>query len=159
MASPDMLKCVAMAKQKRPFFKQKPVLYFDENCPEPVVEHFRTNSYWKKKVKVLSAVEEGNKGQPDGFHFGHCKRNAYTLVTLDGDFNNDRLYPFAFGTMPGVIMIKETKSQVQRIVRVLSSVLDFVLRAPFPRRSYWKANLSRAEKVVLCAVETLVPRK
>ena len=122
-----------MAKQKRPFFKQKPILYFDENFPVSAMEHFRTNSYWKKKVKVQSAVEDGNNGQPDKFHFGYCKRNAYTLVALDGDFNDDRVYPFAYGDMPGVIMIKETKSQVRRIVVVLSSVLDFVLLAPFPK--------------------------
>jgi hypothetical protein len=35
--------------------------------------------------------------------------------------------------MHGVILIKETKSKVQRIVRVLSSLLEFILRAPFPK--------------------------
>jgi predicted nuclease of predicted toxin-antitoxin system len=121
-----------MAKQRRPFFKQKPILYFDENVPASVIDHFR-NSYWKKKIKLLSAVDDGNKRQSDKFHFRYCKRNAYTLVTLDGDFNNDRMYPFTFGDMPGVIMIKETKSHVRRIVNVLSNVLHFILQARFPK--------------------------
>ncbi|WP_316189498.1 hypothetical protein [Bradyrhizobium sp. SZCCHNRI2013] len=48
--------------------KQKPLLYFDENIPASIIDNFRKRSWWKKKVKVLSAVELGNQGRSDDFH-------------------------------------------------------------------------------------------
>ncbi len=122
-----------MKKVRQPFLKQKPVLYFDENCPAQIIEHFRKGSRWKKKIKVLSAVDLGNQGQSDEFHFSYCTRNGYTLVTFDEDFNNDGAYPFSNGKMHGVVIVKETKSNAQRAERVLSSLLEFVLTSPFPK--------------------------
>jgi predicted nuclease of predicted toxin-antitoxin system len=122
-----------MKRRRQPYLKQKPILYFDENIPTLMIEHFRKGSRWKKKIKALSAVRLGNKGQPDDFHFKYCARHGYTLVTFDEDFNNDALYPFANGHMHGVIIVKETKTNVQRAERVLSNVLEFVLRTPFPK--------------------------
>src|ERR1039457_4170988 len=122
-----------MKRHRRPFLKQKPVLYFDENFPVPVLDHFRKGSRWKKKVKVLSAIDLSNEGKSDEFHFAYSTRNGYTLVTFDEDFNDDAAYPFANGSMPGVVMVKETKGNVQKTADVLSGLLDFVLTTPFPK--------------------------
>jgi predicted nuclease of predicted toxin-antitoxin system len=98
-----------------------------------VLEHFRTQSYWKKKIKVLSAVEEGSAGQDDGFQFAYCSRNRYVLVTRDMDFNDDKRYPFKFGENAGIILVRATRSEVQRVIRSLVAFLDFALQLPFPK--------------------------
>jgi predicted nuclease of predicted toxin-antitoxin system len=122
-----------MKRKRRPFLKQKPVLYFDENVPAAVIDHFRKGSRWKKKIKCLSAVELGNRGRSDGFHFQYCSRQGYTLVSHDTDFNDEDKYPFANGSMHGVVMVKETKNNVRRSIGVLSNLLDFILVTPFPK--------------------------
>src|SRR5260221_6493844 len=109
-----------MKRARRLYLKQKPILYFDENVPPSIVDHFRKGSGWKKKIKVLSAVELGNQGQSDDFHFGYCSREGYTLVSFDTDFNDDTAYPFSNGKMHGVITVKETKSNASRSIGVLS---------------------------------------
>jgi hypothetical protein len=131
-----------MERRRRPYLKQKPILYFDENFPALALEHFRKGSRWKKKVKVLSAIDMGNKGKSDEFHFA-CARNGYTLVTFDEDFNDDAAYPFGNGTMHGVIMVKETKGNVQNTERVLANLLDFIQTTPYP-----KAFLAESKFVV-----------
>jgi predicted nuclease of predicted toxin-antitoxin system len=122
-----------MKRKRQPFLKEKPALYFDENCPAPAIEHFRTGSRWKKKIKVLSAIDLGNKGKSDEFHFSYCKRHGYTLVSFDEDFIDDRAYPFSNGNMHGIVIIKETKGNTSRAERVLSNLLEFVLTTPFPK--------------------------
>lgn len=122
-----------MKKNRRPFLKQKPVLYFDENFPDLVLRHLRKGSRWKKKIKVLSAIDQGNKGKADEFHSAYCTRNGYTLVTFDTDFNDDTAFPFANGTMPGIVIVKEARGDTQTIVRLLTNLLEFVLTTPFPK--------------------------
>ena len=122
-----------MKKNRRPYLKEKPALYFDENFPAQILEHFRRGSRWKKKIKVLSAVDLGNKGQSDEFQFEYCRRQGYTLVTFDEDFNDDKAYPFSNGNMHGIVIVKETKSNVQRAEQILSNLLEFVLTTPFPK--------------------------
>jgi hypothetical protein len=77
----------------------------------------------------LSAVELGNQGQSDEFHFEYCSRQGYTLVSFDTDFNDDAAYPFSNGKMHGVIMVKETKNSPNRSIGVLSALLV----TPFPK--------------------------
>jgi predicted nuclease of predicted toxin-antitoxin system len=122
-----------MKKRRRPFLKQKPILYFDENFPEPILDHFRRGSRWKKKIKVLSAIDLGNKGKSDEFQLAYCARNGYTLVTFDEDFNDDAAYPFGNGTMQGVVIVKERRGNATLIERVLASFIEFALKTPFPK--------------------------
>jgi predicted nuclease of predicted toxin-antitoxin system len=116
---------------RRPYRKHKPRLYFDENFPAEVPEHFRS-SYWRKKVYVTSAAEEGLCGKSDVAHYQFCKQHDYTLVTLDFDFNNDRLYPFSPGSMAGVIIVRGSTSEVT-IANSLVGLLQFLFQLPFPR--------------------------
>jgi predicted nuclease of predicted toxin-antitoxin system len=122
-----------MKRVRRPFLKHKLALYFDENLPRAVIDYFRTQSYWKKKVRVVSAVEEGFSGHDDDFHFGYCSRNKFVLVTRDGDFCNDRKYPFRFGENSGIVTVRATKSDIQGMIRSLRAFLGFVLQMPFPK--------------------------
>jgi predicted nuclease of predicted toxin-antitoxin system len=96
----------ATMRSKRPFLKHKLSLYFDENIPDRVVRYFRSGPSWRKKVKITSARELGLGGRSDRFHYDCCQRHKHTLVTLDLDFDNDKIFPFTFGRMPGIIMIK-----------------------------------------------------
>jgi hypothetical protein len=123
-----------MKKKRRPYLKQKPIFYFDENVPASIVNYFRKGSAWKKKIKVLSAVELGNKGQSDESHFQFCSQRGYTLVSFDTDFNDDSSYPFSNGKMPGVVMVKGAKGNAGRSpIGTLSALFDFVLATPFPK--------------------------
>lgn len=122
-----------MKRKRWPFLKQKPILYFDENFPVPVLDHFRKGSRWKRKIKVLSAIDLGNKGKPDDFQFAYCARNGYTLVTFDEDFNDDAAYPFGNGAMHGVVMVKETKGNARNTERVLANLFDFIQTTPYPK--------------------------
>ncbi len=140
-----------MVEAKLPFTKQKLVLYFDENCPALVIDHFKTSSYWKKKIKVVSAIELGNKGRDDKFHFDYCNRKAYVLVSLDNDFADDTRYPFSFGKMAGVIIVKASKGDLRRFIIVLSRLLTFVHHFLFPK------DLLRETKFV-CSEEGVVMR-
>jgi hypothetical protein len=121
-----------MKRQRRPYLKQKPILYFDENVPAPFVSHFRKGTWWKKKIKVLGAVDLGNQGRSDDFHFQYCSRLGYTLVSFDTDFNDDTAYPFSNGHMHGVIMLKGAKNNSDR-KSDFSALLSFVLDTPFPK--------------------------
>jgi len=117
---------------KRPYLKQKPRLYFDENFPERVISHFSTHRYWKKKIKAISSITEGNSGRSDRFHYLYSQRHGYTLVTLDYDFNNDCLFPFTNGHMPGIIIVCASSSNVRQIIDVPARLLAFLLMLPLP---------------------------
>ncbi len=114
------------------FVKHKPRLYFDENFPAEAIEHFRS-PHWKSRVWTTSAAEQGHRGQSDRFHYSHCQQHGYTLVTLDDDFNDDRLYRFSHDKMPGIIIIKGKSADVVRIANMLVTLLSFLLRLPFPK--------------------------
>jgi predicted nuclease of predicted toxin-antitoxin system len=118
---------------KRPFFKQKVALYFDENIPPEVISFFGTDRYWQKKVKVTSAQEAGNAGHDDSSHYSYCWNRRYTLVTLDRDFDDDQRFPFRNRENAGIIMLKASSADVKSIVDILSRVLEFVVSLPFPK--------------------------
>jgi predicted nuclease of predicted toxin-antitoxin system len=117
----------------RTFLKQKILLYFDENFPDAVVSHFANSSNWQKKIKVTNAAECGTLGQEDKFHYSFCQKKRFTLVTLDRDFENDQLYPFTSGMMPGIIIIRANSSETARIIDIFSRVLAFLTWIPFPK--------------------------
>jgi hypothetical protein len=120
-------------RSNRPFLKQKLRLYFDENFPVEVIRYFASSSFWRKKLKIVSARGEKNLGQSDFFHYAHCTRKSYTLVTLDSGFNDDRRHPFASGQMAGIIIINVSSSDHPGILLALSHFLEFLLVLPFPK--------------------------
>jgi predicted nuclease of predicted toxin-antitoxin system len=128
-------------RSKRPFLKHKFSLYFDENIPDRVVRYFRSGPSWWKKVKITSARELGLGGRSDSFHYDYCQRHKHTLVTRDLDFDNDKIFPFTFGRMPGIIMIKASSDDVARIIDILGRALTFVTWLPLPRAFLAETNL------------------
>jgi predicted nuclease of predicted toxin-antitoxin system len=120
-----------MSRRKRPYFRQRPALYFDENFPLAAFDVLAASSYWRKKFKFVSAARVGHLGKPDEFHFAYCRREGHTLVTLDADFANDAQYPF--NKMPGVIIIKDCQGDADRIRHTLERLLDFISAMPLPK--------------------------
>jgi predicted nuclease of predicted toxin-antitoxin system len=92
------------------------------------VESIRQDSFWRDKVSVETAAEAGLEGRDDGDHLAHCRREGLILVTLDGDFMDDRRYPIAYQT-PGIIQIVSTSEA--DIFRSLATLLLFILGMPF----------------------------
>jgi len=68
----------------------------------------------------------------DDFHFQHCSRLGYTLVSFDTDFNDDTAFPFSNGQLHGVIVLKGAKRNSDR-KQELSAFLAFVLKTPLPK--------------------------
>jgi hypothetical protein len=86
-----------------------------------------------ERIKITSARELGLDRKSDKFQYEYCLSYKYTLVTLDLDFDNDKEYPFTFGRMPGIIMIKASSDDAARIIDILSRPLRFVTWLPLPR--------------------------
>lgn len=120
-------------RARKSFLKQKLFLYFDENFPTAVVNHFMSARRWRKKVSITTAVERGNLGKPDRFHYSYCQKYRLVLVTLDRDFDDDQAYPFGFGSMCGIIMIRASSASVVQITDILTRILIFLTRIPFQR--------------------------
>jgi hypothetical protein len=116
-------------RRRIPFAKQKLRLYTDENVPSPVIDAFRSDSSWRKRVSVQTAVDAGNANRDDEFHFGYCRSHGLVLVTLDADFWDDRAFPLG-DRMPGIIII-DARSW-DDIAAGLESILSFVTGMPFP---------------------------
>jgi Domain of unknown function (DUF5615) len=53
---------------------------------------------------TIETAEAGLEGRDDGGHLAHCRREGLILVTLDGDFMDDRRYPIGHQT-PGIIHV------------------------------------------------------
>ncbi len=120
-----------MTHKRRPYFKQKVALYFDENFPVEIIDVLKLNKRWAKKLKLKSVFDYGYDKKDDAFHFGFCRKNGFTLVTLDEDFWNDHDYPF--NEIPGVIIVKATKTDIKKITISLLTFLDFMVDFPRPR--------------------------
>ena len=82
-----------MPRKKRYYTKGKLSLYFDEDFPQELIDHFKRIRAWKKKVRILSVSDKKNYGKDDKYQFNHCKKNGLTLVTLDKGFMDDKKYP------------------------------------------------------------------
>lgn len=118
-----------MRHRNPPCAKQKLRLYADENFPVEVVAAIRSDPAWRRRVTIETALEVGNTGRDDRFHFDYCRQKRLVLVTLDDDFMDDRAFPFGDG-QPGIIVIV-SRSAVD-IRANMEAVLDFVTGMPFP---------------------------
>lgn len=117
-------------KKKNTFVKQKISLYFDENFPKEIIKEIRQSKSWKKDCRIYSAFELGNSKKDDKYHFQYCKKNKFTLVTLDDDFMNDKKYPF--GKMSGIIRVVSKKNDLNTIRYCLTVIIDFLSGVPYP---------------------------
>lgn len=78
----------------------RPRIYADANMPAGLVAYMRTRLLWD----VLYVLEEDDlRRAPDVKHFRLARQLRRTLVTLDRDYLNDRLFPPEEGG--GVIVI------------------------------------------------------
>jgi predicted nuclease of predicted toxin-antitoxin system len=100
----------------------EPRIYADANIPNGVVAFMRTHLKWD----VLFVLEhEDLRRARDVEHFRLARQLGRTLVTLDHDYENDRLFPPGEGA--GVIVL--TAPDEVRLRRLLTRADREVFRA------------------------------
>ncbi len=86
-------------------------MYAERNFPRPVVEELRAAG-----LSVEYAAEEGvaYQGHPDENIYQRAKKCGKVLVTMDGDFWNDRKHPVQKG--PGIIFVDIPPDQPEKAI-------------------------------------------
>jgi len=98
----------------------KPRIYADANVPAGIVAHMRTRLGWD----VLFVLEEDDlRRAPDVKHFELAQQLRRTLVTMDRDYLDDRIFPPE--SSGGVLIINAPHE------RELSALLDRIDRRLF----------------------------
>lgn len=120
-----------MPHHKRPYFRQKPVLYFDENFPARVVEELKRDNRFRKLFRILSVFDLENENRDDEFQYSFCKRKDFVLVSPDQDFMSDRKYPIQ--KMPGTVVISCDGNQIARIRACLMVITNCLSYVPLPK--------------------------
>ena len=97
-----------------------PLIYADANVPAPLVTFMRERLRWD----VLHVVDEPDwRRATDLAHFVRARNLLRTLITLDHDFLDPKLFPPAHG--PGVIVLHAPD---ERGLRKLLAEVDTYLR-------------------------------
>jgi predicted nuclease of predicted toxin-antitoxin system len=120
-----------MPHRKRPYFRQKPVLYFDENFPQTVLGTLKENRQIKNCFKIFSVYDFHHQNKDDDFQYAFAKKKGFVLVTLDKDYMNDRKFPIH--KIPGIILIIAGRNQTSRIMRCLITLTNFLSVVPLPK--------------------------
>jgi predicted nuclease of predicted toxin-antitoxin system len=120
-----------LPRNKRPYLRQKPILYFDQNFPRPIIQALRADKRFRKIYKICSVYDLGNEHKDDKFQYDFCKRKGFVLVTLDHDFMDDKKYPIQ--RIPGIILIVLGRKQLSKIKICLGILTDFLSRVPLPK--------------------------
>ena len=101
-------------------FSPRPRIYADANVPAGLVAHMRTSLNWD----VLFVMEEDDlRRATDVRHYRLAHQLRRTLVTMDRDYLDDRLFPAREGS--GVLVIQAPDE------RLLASLLQRIDRAFF----------------------------
>jgi hypothetical protein len=66
-----------MAQKANTYVRQKPILYFDENFPTPVVESIGESRRIRKYFKMVSVHDFDNEGKDDEFQLAFCKIKGF----------------------------------------------------------------------------------
>ena len=120
-----------MAHRKRYYFRQKPILYFDENFPHTVISDLKEHRKITSCFKIFSVYDFRHQNKDDHFQYEFAKKKGYVLVTLDKDFMNDRKFPIH--KIPGIIFIIAVGNQASRIAACLVTLTKFLSIVPFPK--------------------------
>jgi hypothetical protein len=104
----------------------QPRVYADANIPAGLVAFLRTRLHWD----VLFVVEHDDlRRLPDSEHFRNATKLRRTLLTLDRDYLDDRLFPAAGSS--GVLVVSAPD---ERGLAKLLSRLDRAIFRPRSRR-------------------------
>src|SRR5262249_27318453 len=118
-----------MPRHKATYFRQKPVLYFDENFPKNVVDALKTNRRITRYFKIYSVYDFLHQNKDDDFQYSFAKKKRFVLVTLDKEFLNDKKYPIQ--KIPGIIVVIAGSNQTSRIAQSLGMLIGFLAFVPF----------------------------
>jgi predicted nuclease of predicted toxin-antitoxin system len=95
----------------------------DENLHDDVAELLTGEGH-----DVHTVGGEGLRGCADSVLAQHCRNEDRTLVTLDLDFADIRVFPPAGNS--GMIVLRVTNQSRRHILQVMGKVLDLVKREP-----------------------------
>ena len=99
-----------------PKFKPKTLkLLADAQVPETVVQEINGAGI------SIETMREGAKGRPDPDVLQLAQKRGRVLLTLDGDFWDDRKYPLQV-VQRGIIFVAEAPEQHERILRAFGLV-------------------------------------
>src|SRR5436309_15273264 len=93
----------------------RPRIYADANVPAGLVAHMRERLQWD----VLFVLEEADlRRAPDVKHYRLAHQLRRTLVTLDRDYLDDRLFPPDEGSGVLVVSAPDERQLVQLLSRI-----------------------------------------
>lgn len=96
---------------------------FDENLHSDAAELFRQHGY-----DAATVFEQGLRGHDDSEVADACRREQRTLVTLDLDFADIRVYSPA--DYPGILVLRLVDQSRPAVQRVLQRVLTLLVTEP-----------------------------
>jgi predicted nuclease of predicted toxin-antitoxin system len=99
----------------------------DENLPVEAAELLKQAGY-----KAKTVAEQGLNGSPDSDVISVCRAEKRTLITLDTDFADIRLYPPA--QTPGLIVLRLQKQDKQHVLGILMRLVKVISREPVGNR-------------------------
>jgi predicted nuclease of predicted toxin-antitoxin system len=117
--------------RKTAYLRQKPILCFDENFPQQIIDAAKSGGPLRNSFKLLSVFDFNNQGRDDQFQLGFCKAKDFVLVTLDKDFMDDRRFPIQ--NLPGIIVVAAAKNQPAEILACLTTLARFISFFPRPK--------------------------
>lgn len=95
----------------------------DENLPVEIAELLRSAHH-----DPITVTDQGAKGEADPHLVETCAREGRTLVTLDMDFADVRLYPPA--QFPGFIVLRVHRQDKRYLISVFRRVIPLIEREP-----------------------------
>lgn len=99
----------------------------DENLPVEAADLLRQAGYEAKTVG-----QQGLNGSPDANVISICRAEQRTLITLDTDFADIRLYPPT--ETSGVIVLRLQKQDKHQVLGILKRLLEVLPREPVQGR-------------------------
>jgi predicted nuclease of predicted toxin-antitoxin system len=112
-------------------------LYADHNFPLQIVEELRAAG-----IPVRTAADDGRASHDDSAVYARARKLGLVLLTLDGDFWDDRRHSLQKG--PGVIFVDLPPEKASAIVEGLA--LFYVTVAKYLSLDWWPGMKARIKR-------------
>jgi len=109
-------------------------LYADINVPEPLLQELRSAG-----LVVRSARIQGSQSRPDENIYQEARKLGLVLLTMDGDFWQDRDHPLQ--TTAGIVFVDVSPDEPEKACDGLARF--YVLFAKYYPLDWWKGTKAR----------------